>query len=105
MVSLADAKRHLGNDLADDVVARLVAAATQYLERIGVETDPEPAPVGEAILLLAGIFCRRAHGDFGLRHEEVDGVGSSTYFDPKMIDDADLQVIKALVDPYREMSL
>jgi len=105
MVSLADAKRHLGNDLADDVVARLVAAATQYLERIGVETDPEPAPVGEAILLLAGIFCRRAQADVGLRHEEVEGVGSSTYFDPKMIDEADLQVIKALVDPYREMSL
>lgn len=107
MASLADAHRYLnisGND-NDALVERLLVAATAYLARIGVTVEPMPEPVSEAVCLIVSIFYRRQTSDFGLRHSDVEGVGSETMFDPQAIDAANWNVIRLLTDPYREISL
>ena len=107
MVSLADAKQFLGiagND-EDALIGRLLTACTDYLARIGVTVDPMPAPVGEAIYLMISQLHRRTKRSFGERHDEVEGIGSTTYFDPQLIDAANWQIIRLLTDPYREACL
>lgn len=107
MPSLADAKQYLGVSGGDEdaLIGRLLTAATDYLKEIGVTVDPEPAPVGEAILLLVAKFYKRRSGDFALRHSEVEGIGSHTNFDPHLIDQPDLATVALLTAPYREIAL
>lgn len=107
MPSLADAKQYLGVSGGDEdaLIGRLLTAATDYLKEIGVTVDPEPAPVGEAILLLVAKFYKRRSGDFALRHTEVNDIGTWTYFDPALIDQSDLATIALLTAPYREIAL
>jgi hypothetical protein len=107
MVTLGDAKRHLGIAHGDDdeLIARLIASAVAYLEKTGVNVADENKPVGEAILLLVGVLFDRCRGDFKTRHVQVEGISSVTSFAPDLIDEANLKVIRALTDPYREMHL
>lgn len=107
MVSLADAKAHLGlnDDEADVRVGQLISAATGYLQQIGVQVEPEPGPVGEAVLLLVSIFFRRNQDGHRTKADEVADVGTISYFDPKLIDEADMRVVTMLIQPYREVHL
>lgn len=60
MISLADAKAHLRVDHDDDdlMIERLIAAAGDHLQSIGVKMDANPLPpsVEVAQLLLIGHF-------------------------------------------------
>ncbi len=107
MVSLATAKEYLRvTSTSDDaLIERLIAAATTHLSVIGVSVDPEPEPVGEAILLLVSLFYRRTDRIFVTREEQIEGIGTTTFFDPKLIDEANWTLIRALTDPYREQFL
>ncbi|HBF31117.1 head-tail connector protein [Rhizobium sp.] len=107
MVALADAKRVLnltGND-DDALIEGLIIVATDYLSKIGVLVDPEPAPVGEAVLLLVSRFYDRRSERRNLKYEQIDGVRTFTNFDPKSLDDADLRVVDILTAPYREQGI
>lgn len=107
MVSLATAKEYLRVKSADDdaLLTRLIAAATAHLEGIGVTVDPEPAPVGEAILILISSFYRRTGNGFVVREDQVEGIGALKFFDPSMIDATNWKLVRILTDPYREQFL
>lgn len=107
MATLTDAKRLLNITSTNDdaLITQLISAATTYLAAIGVTVDPEPAPVSEAILLLVSrLFSRRAATN-GLKYEEVPGVRTATYFDPSVLDDADMKTVRMLTAPYMEVTL
>ena len=105
MVSLATAKEYLrvSGSSEDALIERLVTAATVHLRVIGVAVDPEPEPV--SILILVSHLYRRTDRNFAVREQQVEGIGTTTYFDPKLVDAANWTLIRALTDPYREQFL
>ncbi|WP_137133504.1 hypothetical protein [Rhizobium sp. FKY42] len=106
MVTVADARRYLGNHHTEDAeIQRLLDACISHLSSIGVQVDPMPLPVREAVYLMVSVLHSRTDHPFGRSRDEVEGIGSYSYFSPKLIDDANWQVIRLLTDPHREVSL
>jgi len=92
MVDLAAAKAHCRVDGSDDdgVLTSFIAAASEHLAAIGVDTTtaPVPAPVEQAMLLLIGHW---------FENREAVNVGNIITSFPLGVD--------RLVAPYREVEL
>lgn len=89
MITLDEAKAYLRVDWdrEDEVISAMVAAAVQHLASIGcdVETEPAPAPLKQAALMLVG-------HSYDNRGVDTDGTRLSPVF-------------MRLVAPYREIEL
>lgn len=106
MVTASDARQYLGTgDMEDAHIERLLAACVAYLASIDVAVDPMPLPVQEAVYIMVSVLHARTDHSFGSSRDEVEGVGATAYFNPKLIDDANWQIIRLLTDPYREVFL
>ncbi|MCV0429023.1 MAG: head-tail connector protein [Roseibium sp.] len=75
MVSLADAKAYLRftDDHEDDVIQRLISAASDHLSAVGVDmtVDPLPASVEQAQYLLIGHFFENREATCEVRIREI----------------------------------
>lgn len=106
MVTVSDARRYLANHHIEDAeIQRLLDACIAHLASIGVAVDPMPLPVAEAVYIMASVLHSRTDHPFGRSRDEVEGVGVISYFNPKLIDDANWQIIRLLTDPHREVFL
>jgi uncharacterized phage protein (predicted DNA packaging) len=91
MVTLAAAKAHCRVDFDDDdsVIEEMIAAASNHLESIGVDTTTAPVPpaVDHAILMLVAHF-----------YEHREAVGD--------VETAAIQIgVDRLIQPYRSVHL
>ena len=106
MISLADVKAHLGvtGTDQDEYLQSLIDRAREYFSMIGVTIDPEPSPVGEAIILMVGQLYAMPRG-ISQREEEIPGVRRIVSADPRATFEVTTATIERLIAPYRSISL